>query len=116
MLLGMPDSINELPDDIEQLKAMLVAERNEKARLVSHNERLHRPTGGKVHGLTTAASIWVTAALGVLCGIAAWPILVVGVSLVLRLLVFSGQLKNVATSVWAPMTMSRRKPDPLRKR
>src|ERR1700686_1059413 len=33
---------------------------------------LHRPTGGKVHGLTTAATIWVTACLGILCGIAAW--------------------------------------------
>ena len=55
---------------------------------------LHRPTGGKVHGLTTAASIWVTAALGVLCGIAAWPILVVGVSLVLLLLVFGGPIEK----------------------
>jgi putative Mg2+ transporter-C (MgtC) family protein len=30
---------------------------------------LHHATNGKVHGLTTAASIWVTAALGVLCGL-----------------------------------------------
>ena len=55
---------------------------------------LHRPTGGKVHGLTTAASIWVTAAMGVLCGIAAWPILVVGVSLVLLLLMFGGPVEK----------------------
>ena len=55
---------------------------------------LHRPTGGKVHGLTTAASIWVTAALGVLCGMGAWPILVVGVSLVLLLLVFGGPFEK----------------------
>jgi len=40
MLLGMTASINDLPDDIEQLKAMLLAERSEKARLASHNERL----------------------------------------------------------------------------
>ena len=32
---------------------------------------LHRPTGKCVHGLTTAAAIWVTAAMGVLCGQAA---------------------------------------------
>ena len=55
---------------------------------------LHRPTGGKVHGLTTAASIWVTAAMGVLCGMGAWPILVVGVSLVLLLLVFGGPFEK----------------------
>ena len=55
---------------------------------------LHRPTGGKVHGLTTAASIWVTAAMGVLCGIAAWPILVVGVLLVFLLRVFGGPVEK----------------------
>jgi putative Mg2+ transporter-C (MgtC) family protein len=55
---------------------------------------LHRPTGGKVHGMTTAASIWVTAAMGVLCGIAAWSILVVGVSLVLLLLMFGGPVEK----------------------
>lgn len=55
---------------------------------------LHRPTGGKVHGLTTAASIWVTAAMGVLCGMGAWPILVVGVSSVLLLLVFGGPFEK----------------------
>src|ERR1700682_2267796 len=42
---------------------------------------LHRPTGGKVHGLTTAATIWVTACLGILCGLAAWRTTAVGVLL-----------------------------------
>src|SRR5437660_8435176 len=51
---------------------------------------LHRPTGRRVHGLTTAAAIWVTAALGLLCGLAAWRILVVAVPLILLLLVFGG--------------------------
>src|SRR5262245_31049764 len=40
MLLGMTDSTTDLPDDIEQLKAMLLAERAEKARLADQNERL----------------------------------------------------------------------------
>src|SRR6266436_9496055 len=40
---------------------------------------LHRPTGSKVHGLTTAAIIWITASLGVLCGLAAWRILAIAV-------------------------------------
>lgn len=56
---------------------------------------LHRPTGGKkVHGLTTAATIWVTAALGVLCGIGAWSLLVIAVPLVLSLLVFGGPVEK----------------------
>jgi transposase len=36
----MTDSADDLPDDIERLKAMLLAERAEKARLADRNERL----------------------------------------------------------------------------
>ncbi len=36
----MTDSSDDLPDDIECLKALLIAERGEKARLVNQNERL----------------------------------------------------------------------------
>jgi len=55
---------------------------------------LHHATNGKVHGLTTAASIWVTAALGVLCGLAAWKLLVVAVAGVLFLLLVGGPIEN----------------------
>jgi transposase len=40
MLSGMTDSTDDLPDDIERLKALLRAERGEKARLADQNERL----------------------------------------------------------------------------
>src|SRR5262249_2104835 len=33
--------------------------------------------GQVVHGLSTAATIWITASLGVLCGLAAWRLLAV---------------------------------------
>ena len=36
----MTDSVDDLPDDIERLKALLLAERSEKARLADQNERL----------------------------------------------------------------------------
>ena len=36
----MTDSASELPDDIERLKAMLLAERADKARLAHQNDRL----------------------------------------------------------------------------
>ena len=36
----MTDSTDDLPDDIERLKAMLLAERSEKALLANQNERL----------------------------------------------------------------------------
>ena len=39
-----------------------------------------------VHGLTTAATVWVTAALGVTCGFGAWPVVLIGVILTLAIL------------------------------
>lgn len=40
-----------------------------------------------VHGLTTAASVWVTAALGIACGLAAWPIAISGTLIAVAVLV-----------------------------
>lgn len=37
---AMTDSVDDLPDDIDHLKALLLAERGEKARLADQNERL----------------------------------------------------------------------------
>jgi putative Mg2+ transporter-C (MgtC) family protein len=55
---------------------------------------LHRPTGGKVHGLTTAATIWVTACLGILCGIAAWRTTAVAILLTGALLTVGGPFEK----------------------
>jgi len=51
---------------------------------------LHRASAKRVHGLTTAAAIWVTAALGVLCGLGSWHIVLVAVTFVLLLLLLFG--------------------------
>jgi len=40
----------------------------------------------EVEGLTTAASVWVTAALGIACGLGAWPTAIGGVVIALALL------------------------------
>jgi putative Mg2+ transporter-C (MgtC) family protein len=50
---------------------------------------LHRPTG-RTHGLTTAATIWVTATLGMLGGLGAWRVVTFAVFLVLVLLIAGG--------------------------
>lgn len=39
-----------------------------------------------VHGLTTAATVWVTAALGIACALAAWTIIAAGAILTLFVL------------------------------
>ena len=46
---------------------------------------LRNPAGKKVHGLTTAAAIWLTACIGVACGLGAWPL--VGTSAILAVLI-----------------------------
>jgi len=53
-----------------------------------------------VQGLTTAACIWLTACLGVVCGIAAWPALVVAVPLVFLLLTLGGPLERQVQRRW----------------
>jgi putative Mg2+ transporter-C (MgtC) family protein len=47
---------------------------------------VHDRDSERVRGLTTAASIWVTAAIGIVCGMGAWR--VAGIGLVLALLLF----------------------------
>jgi putative Mg2+ transporter-C (MgtC) family protein len=47
-----------------------------------------------VEGLTTAATVWVTAAVGIACGLAAWKIAATGVGLALVLLAVFGWIER----------------------
>lgn len=48
---------------------------------------LRRPELQIVQGLTTAATVWVTAALGICCGLGAWDVALAGAALALFILV-----------------------------
>jgi putative Mg2+ transporter-C (MgtC) family protein len=48
---------------------------------------LRDPKAGTIEGLTTAATVWLTAALGIACGLAAWTLIAVAVSFALVALV-----------------------------
>ena len=48
----------------------------------------------KVHGLTTAALIWLVSALGILCGVGVWPPVLVGTGLTLLILIFGRPLEK----------------------
>jgi len=62
--------------------------------------------GNHIRGLTSAACTWVTACLGFVCGLAAWPVVAVGAVLVFALLIFGGPLERrghaVLTLLGAP--------------
>jgi len=53
----------------------------------------------EVHGLTTAATVWVTAALGIACAIAPWHLVAVATFITLVLLIISNPLERVVERV-----------------
>ena len=50
---------------------------------------MRRQSDEKIHGLTTAAAVWITAALGALCGIGEWKIIIV-LSLITVMVLLTG--------------------------
>jgi putative Mg2+ transporter-C (MgtC) family protein len=57
-------------------------------------------SGHHVHGLTTAACVWVTACLGAACAIAEWQIVVLGVALVFVILIFGRPFEKAIDRRW----------------
>ena len=55
----------------------------------------------QVHGMTTAAAIWVTAALGIACGLGAYLPVTVGLTLLLLLLGLGGRIDRTIDVWWA---------------
>src|SRR5882757_807207 len=56
--------------------------------------------GVHVHGLTTAACTWLTACVGVVCGVAEWQLIVVGVPLVFAVLHLGGPIEHAIHRWW----------------
>jgi len=51
-------------------------------------------TGSKIHGLTTAASTWLTACLGIACAVADWELVVPGLFFALVVLIWGGDVEK----------------------
>jgi len=64
--------------------------------------------GHQVHGLTTAACVWVTASIAVACAVAEWRTVLISAPLVFVILVFGGSFEKAVHRRW-PGT---RTPDP----
>jgi putative Mg2+ transporter-C (MgtC) family protein len=50
--------------------------------------------GKSVHGLTTAATIWIAAGLGIVCGAGQWPTALIALGLTLAVLIFGGPVER----------------------
>jgi putative Mg2+ transporter-C (MgtC) family protein len=57
-------------------------------------------TSGHIQGLTTAASIWVTACMGLVCGLGAWKAAVIGAALIVLLLMVGGRIDKAVHGRW----------------
>lgn len=55
---------------------------------------IHTAEGSRIHGLTTAASTWLTACLGISCAVADWKIVVPGLVLAFIILIWGGQFEK----------------------
>jgi putative Mg2+ transporter-C (MgtC) family protein len=55
-----------------------------------------RDAAGHVSGLTTAATIWLCAGLGILCGLGYWSVLLVSIALALIVLMVGGPAERAA--------------------
>lgn len=65
---------------------------------------VQRERGRKVHGLTTAATVWVSAAAGILCGLGAWRVLVTVAVLVGIVLLVGGPIEKLLVARYAADT------------
>lgn len=61
---------------------------------------VHEQSNDRVRGLTTAASIWITAILGVVCGLGAWQLAGIALVLVFLLLVLGKRLERSLHKRW----------------
>jgi len=69
---------------------------------------IHDKITERVYGLTTAASIWVTAALGIVCGMGLWQIAGVSVAIVLLLFIVGRPLEKRLHQRWLNKTAEER--------
>jgi len=67
---------------------------------------LRSPRAKTVHNLTTAAAVWVTAAIGIACAVASWPVLGIGLGFAALLLVMGDGIDKWIARRYGPMTNS----------
>ncbi len=61
---------------------------------------IRNDTGKRIHGLTTAACVWLTATIGAACGIAEFRIIYLSLPVALAILVLGGPLEKFVRRKW----------------
>ncbi|HWQ33527.1 MAG TPA: MgtC/SapB family protein [Blastocatellia bacterium] len=61
---------------------------------------MREQSSSRIHGLTTAATIWVAASLGIVCAIGHWPLVLMATGWVLAILVLGSPLEKFISRLW----------------
>jgi putative Mg2+ transporter-C (MgtC) family protein len=64
---------------------------------------LRSPKHRTVHNLTTAATVWVTAAIGIACAVASWPVLAIGLGFAALLLALGDRIDKWIARQYGPV-------------
>lgn len=67
--------------------------------VIFHLEQQH-----KARGLTSAACVWFTACIGVICGAGRWQIVAIGLVIAFSLLIFGGRIEHSLRRFIGPET------------
>jgi putative Mg2+ transporter-C (MgtC) family protein len=67
--------------------------------------------GKHVHNLTTAACVWLTACIGMACGVGEWRLLLVAAPIVVVILLFGGALEKWVHRHWPGADETKPGPD-----
>lgn len=61
---------------------------------------LRKDEGHHIHGLTTAACVWLTACIGAACGVGEWKVILISLPFVFAILVFGGPFEKLIHQLW----------------
>ena len=61
---------------------------------------VHNAMGKQVHGLTTAACVWLTACVGAACAVGDWKVIVLGAPLIAAVLLLGGRFEKWVHRNW----------------
>jgi len=61
---------------------------------------VHQKDSAVTLGLTTAACIWLTSVIGIVCGLADWRLLVISQALIFLILVLGGPIEKAVHKWW----------------
>jgi len=67
--------------------------------------------GKHVHNLTTAACVWLTACVGMACGVGEWRVLLVGAPIAAIILIFGGAFEQWVHRKWPGADDNKPAPD-----